>query len=428
MSYLRITICLIFFNFLNYAVGLTPRYSAIVIDAHSGRVLEQDNADKICHPASLTKMMTLYIVFESLKTGKLRMNTQVYVSAHAARQIPSKLGLRPGEYVSVETIIKGLVTKSANDASAAIAEYLGGSEANFAVMMTRKAKMLGMRNTLFKNASGVPNSQQVTTARDMAILSRSLYLHYPKDYRHFRLKAFYHRGQVHRNHNHLLGNRRGLDIDGIKTGYVAASGFNLAASAVRTGSDNKPRRLIAVVLGGPNRHWRDRRVADLLETNFQKTGLGHAPTERRMNNDYDNDFDDDKDDDEAVVTAFLKEETQKLETPKPAKPLVQPIAVNWAPPPTKHKAENTAVKKINMAGKNLWGVQFGTYKSLKEAKLNARKTLTILKSGEVSTPKVTKGKKSFYGARLLGITKEEAERVCRKYALNRSECRLLASY
>jgi hypothetical protein len=173
-------------------------------------------------------------------------------------------------------------------------------------------------------------------------------------------------------------------------------------------------------------------VADLLETNFQKSGLGHTSNERRMNNDYDNDndtdFDDDKDDDEAVVTAFLKEETNKIETPKPNKPFVKPIAVNWSPPVRKQKAENTVEKKMNTPGKNLWGVQFGTYKSLKEAKSKARKTLSILKSGEVSTPRVTKGKKSFYGARLLGITKEEAETVCKKYALNGNECRLLASY
>jgi D-alanyl-D-alanine carboxypeptidase len=253
-------------------MGLTPRYSAIVIEANSGQVLEQEGADQICHPASLTKMMTLYMIFEALKAKQIRMDTQVPVSLHAARQIPSKLGLRPGEYVSIETIIKALVTKSANDASAAIAEYLGGSESNFAIMMTRKAKSLNMRHTVFKNASGVPNPQQVTTARDMAILSRSLYLHFPKDCHHFRLRAFHHRGRVHRNHNHLLGKALGSDasikVEGIKTGFVNASGFNLAASAVRVGRDHKPMRLIAVVLGGPNRHWRDRRVAELLEGNF----------------------------------------------------------------------------------------------------------------------------------------------------------------
>jgi D-alanyl-D-alanine carboxypeptidase len=365
-------------------------------------------------------MMTLYVIFESLKAGKLRMNTQVYVSAHAARQIPSKLGLRPGEYVSVETIIKGLVTKSANDASAAIAEHLGGSESNFATIMTRKAKMLGMRNTIFKNASGVPNSQQITTARDMATLSRSLYLHYPREYRYFRLKSFYHRGQVHRNHNHLLGNRRGLDIDGIKTGYVAASGFNLAASAVRTGPDHKSRRLIAVVLGGPNRHWRDRRVAELLETNFYKMGYGQNVTLRKMQDD-DNDKDSVEEDvdDDSEVNAFLKAETMPISAPKQSMHSARPIKINWP-------AANSIKNEIENSNSS-WGVQLGTFRSLTEARSKAKQALRMLKNGEVSTPKMKQGKHSLYGARLLGITKAEAEMACSKYASQRGACRLLAS-
>lgn len=407
MTCLRSFICLILFTYLNGAVGLSPRYSAIVIEANSGRVLQQEDPDKICHPASLTKIMTLYMVFEALKTGRLKMNTQIPVSAHAARQIPSKLGLRAGEYVSVETVIKGLVTKSANDASAAIAEYLGGSESNFAQMMTRKARSLGMRNTTFKNASGVPNASQITTARDMATLSRALYLHYPKDYRYFRIQAFHHRGRVHRNHNHLLGKIPG--VDGIKTGWVAASGFNLSASAVRTGPDKKQKRLIVVVLGGPNRHWRDQRVTNLLEANFQKMGMEHASRTKSY---------DEEEDDDTEITEFLKQETAKVEsrsnTPRP-------ISINWNTGPTKPKPQDTQEK-------DLWGVQIGTYKSLKEAKLRAHKTYTILKSGEISTPKVTKGRKASYGARLIGITRSEAETICKKYAPKGKECRILSSY
>jgi D-alanyl-D-alanine carboxypeptidase len=402
MRCLKLIICLIFLNYFNAAVGLTPRYSAIVIEVNSGRVLDQEGADKICHPASLTKMMTLYMVFESLKAGRIHMDTKVLVSSHAARQIPCKLGLRPGEYVTIETIIKGMVTKSANDASAAFAEYIGGSEANFATMMTQKAKKLGMTKTIFKNSSGVPNSQQITTARDMAILSRALYLHFPKEYRHFRLKAFHHKGQRHHNHNHLLGNRRDFEVDGIKTGYVAASGFNLAASAVRRGPDNKSQRLIAVVLGGPNRHWRDRRVQELLEINFAKVGLGIGTAAK--------DVDEDEEDDEGenTVKAFLKEDAPKLDPIK----VTVPAPTVAAPPPSK---------------KNDWGVQLGTFASVKEAQSKARKSLSLLKSGEISTPRVKQGKRSVYGARLLGITKEEAQNVCRKYAKNGGSCRLLAS-
>lgn len=401
MGYLRFIIYFFVFSHCNYAIGLSPRYSAIVIDANTGRVLEEEGADKICHPASLTKMMTLYIIFDALKMGKISTNTKVPVSAHAARQIPCKLGLRPGETVTVETIIKGMITKSANDASAAIAEYLSGSEANFATLMTRKAKSLGMRHTIFKNSSGVPNVHQVTTARDMAILSRALYLHFPEDYRHFRLQSFHHRGQTHRNHNHLLGKIPGLD--GIKTGWVAASGFNLAASAVRKGPDKKPRRLIAVVLGGPNRHWRDRRIAHLLESNFERLHLGREASREEI----------DEEDDE--VDAFLKEATAKKNTLRVKGPLAP---VRW-PAPSKKPAY-----LHNQEKDHLWGIQLGTYQSLKEARLKAQKTLATLKTGEISTPKVSKGKNLFFGARLLKLSKEEAETVCRKQG---KDCRILAS-
>src|SRR3990167_4873706 len=161
MTYFRLLICIIFLTSFNTTLSLTPRYAAIVIDAHSGKVLDQEGADKICHPASLTKMMTLYMVFEALKAGRITMYSRVPISSHAARQSPSKLGLRPGSSVTVETIIKALTTKSANDCAAAIAEYLGGSESNFASQMTRKARALKMPNTIFKNASGLPNPNQI---------------------------------------------------------------------------------------------------------------------------------------------------------------------------------------------------------------------------------------------------------------------------
>jgi len=410
MRCLKLSIFLLVLSYFNNAVGLTPQYSAIVIEAISGRVLEQEDADRVCHPASLTKIMTLYIVFEALREGRLSMNTQVPVSTHAARQAPSKLGLRAGESISVATIIKGLVTKSANDASAAIAEYLGGSESNFAHMMTRKAKSLGMHHTVFKNASGLPNPYQVTTARDMATLSRALYLHFPKDYRHFRLQSFHHRGHIHRNHNHLLGKVPGLD--GIKTGWVAASGFNLAASAVRMGSNNKPKRLITVVLGGPNRYWRDRRVVSLLETNFQRLGLGNHPIENEIEQDAEKAEADHEED--GIVSAFLKEEMPKKKTNS-----LQPIQINWP-------LRQTNSRHKNSSSKDVWGVQLGTYKSLKEARIKAGKTLTALKSGEVSIPRLSKGKKSSYGARIFGLTKEEAEIACKKYAPKENTCRILA--
>jgi D-alanyl-D-alanine carboxypeptidase len=251
--------------------GYQPKYSAIVMDADTGEILESEDPNGIRHPASLTKMMTLYLLFEELRKGRLSLSTRMSASAHASRQAPSKLGLSPGHTITVAEAIQSLVTKSANDAAVVVAEHLAGSEQAFARRMTQKARALGMHHTTFKNASGLPNPAQVTTAYDMAKLSQALYHDFPQYYRYFKLKHYNHRGTIHRNHNHLLGKVSG--VDGIKTGFIAASGFNLAASAVRYDAANIPHRLIAVVLGGPNRHWRDRQVANLLETNFQRLGI-----------------------------------------------------------------------------------------------------------------------------------------------------------
>jgi D-alanyl-D-alanine carboxypeptidase len=421
---MRTLIYIIFYSFficLTGASGVAPQYAAIVIDAQSGAVMEQENADEILHPASLTKMLTLYMMFEGLKTGKIKMATRIPVSTHASRQIPSRLGLRKGEYITIETIIKSLVTKSANDAAAAIAEYLGGTEANFATMMTRKARSLGMQHSIFKNASGVPNPFQITTARDMATLSRCLYLDFPQEYRYFRLQAFHHRGKIHRNHNHLLGKVPGLD--GIKTGFVTASGFNLAASAIRKGVDNKPVRLIAVVMGGPNRHWRDRRVVELLETNFQKKGIDQKFTS--LLDEQDNDEED------TDVALFLKEEKARE---KAARTVHELVAVKGSPAsaPVEDRQLSTRnkgarKKKSGMVNKNLWGVQIGSYKSRGEAQTNARKTLAMISSGVVSTPRSGRGGKSSYQARLTKLTRKEAEKICRGKLSKTGSCRILSS-
>ncbi len=253
------------------AAAYQPKYSAIVLDAKTGAVLHEEESDGIRHPASLTKMMTLYMLFEAVKSGKVKADATIYISEKASRQAPSKLNLQPGQTISVRTAILALVTKSANDVAVAVGEHLGGSEEAFARKMTLKAQALGMSNTTFQNASGLPNSQQVTTARDMATLSRALYLDFPQEYKYFSTQSFSHKGCIHNNHNHLLGKVNG--VDGIKTGWIVASGFNLAASAIRYDAQDKPHRLIAVVLGGPNRHWRDRRVEELLESHFAERGL-----------------------------------------------------------------------------------------------------------------------------------------------------------
>jgi D-alanyl-D-alanine carboxypeptidase len=224
---------------------------------NSGEVLQATNADSPRHPASLTKMMTLYLLFERLEAGTIKLSTELEVSRHAAAQAPSKLGLKPGETITVEDAIGAIVTKSANDIAVVVAEALGGTETDFAKMMTAKARALGMRNTTYHNASGLPDDRQITTARDQAILGRALQDRFPKYYPYFSMRKFVYHGRSMRNHNHLLGRVDG--VDGIKTGYIRDSGFNIAVS-MRRGS----RHVVAVVFGGPSARWRDARVRDLM--------------------------------------------------------------------------------------------------------------------------------------------------------------------
>ena len=241
--------------------GYSPPTASIVVDGNSGAVLEESNPDALRHPASLTKVMTLYLLFERLDAGKLRLDSQLTVSEHAASQAPTKLGLKPGQTISVEDAIKGIVTRSANDAAVVIAENLGGSEEAFARLMTQKAHALGMNRTTYVNASGLPDDDQITTARDQALLGRAIQDRFPRYYRFFSTTAFVFRGQTIRGHNHLLGSVPG--VDGIKTGFTNASGFNLMTSVHRDG-----RYLLGVVLGGRSAGERDAHMRALVESNI----------------------------------------------------------------------------------------------------------------------------------------------------------------
>jgi D-alanyl-D-alanine carboxypeptidase len=254
-------ICAIPFVTILAAAPALASYASLIMDATSGRVLHETNADLTRYPASLTKMMTLYLLFEAVDNGSLAFDESLPVSEHAASQPPSKLGLKPGQSISVENAILGLVTKSANDVAAAVAERLGGSESRFAWLMTAKARQIGMFRTTFANASGLPDPDQVTSARDMAILALALLHDFPYYYHYFSTDHFYYGGAVHANHNRLLGAYEGLD--GIKTGYTHSSGFNLVASAMRDG-----RRLIGVVLGARSPANRSLIMASLLDQAF----------------------------------------------------------------------------------------------------------------------------------------------------------------
>jgi D-alanyl-D-alanine carboxypeptidase len=243
------------------APAWAEKYASIVIDLDTAQVLHASEADATRHPASLTKVMTLYLVFEALEAGKLKINERMTVSKLAARQQPSKLGLKAGSTIKVEDAIRALVTKSANDVAVVFAERLGGSESKFVAKMNAKAKELGLQSTTFRNPSGLPNSRQVTTARDMAKLAEAMFLDHKDHYNYFSLPSFTWNKRKYENHNTLLKTVQG--VDGIKTGYTNASGYNLMASAERDG-----RRVIAVMLGGLSGKSRDQHVRELLEAAF----------------------------------------------------------------------------------------------------------------------------------------------------------------
>ncbi|MFY9695899.1 MAG: serine hydrolase [Xanthobacteraceae bacterium] len=248
------------------AEGYDPPFASIVVDGNSGAVLQASNPDALRHPASLTKVMTLYLLFERLDAGRVKLDTPLPVSEHASEQDPTKLGLKPGQTITVEDAIKGIVTRSANDAAVVIAEYLGGSEQAFAKMMTQKARALGMAHTTYVNASGLPDDDQNTTARDQALLGRAIQDGFPRYYKYFSTQAFVFRGETIRGHDHLLSEVEG--VDGIKTGFTRASGFNLLTSLHRDG-----RYLVAVVMGGPSASERDARMRGLIADHFKEASL-----------------------------------------------------------------------------------------------------------------------------------------------------------
>lgn len=291
----------------------SPAFSEIIVDANSGAVLSSNNPDGSRHPASLTKIMTLYLLFERLEAGKITLDTELPVSEHASEQAPTKLGLRPGQTIRVEDAIKGLVTRSANDAAVVIAEAIGGDEEDFAKLMTRKARMLGMSRTTYHNASGLPDDEQVTTARDQSTLGRAIQDRFPRYYRYFSTLSFTYRGHSIANHNHLLGSVEG--VDGIKTGYTRSSGFNLVTS-IRRGN----RHLVGVVMGGRSASSRDATMRSLLAENLEKASGRRtvaAITERNPASD---------------ANTELADNDDAAPTQAPSAPPAAPVAITPASP------------------------------------------------------------------------------------------------
>ena len=356
--------------------------ASIVLDAESGRVLQSNDADDIKYPASLTKIMTLYLTFEALKKGQVKLTDRFTVSREAADMPPTKLGLQRGETIKVEDAILGLVTKSANDAAAVVAENLAGSESRFAEQMTRKAKKLGMTHTQFRNASGLPDDDQVTTARDMAVLARAIMRDFPEYYPYFSRESFTFRGRTHRNHNHLLGQYEGAD--GVKTGYIRASGFNLVASSKRGDT-----RLIGVVLGGKTARSRDKAMEKLLDRTFA-----------RLDTQTD------------VMIAAHK--------PAPDSAGLGLISsANAAERMSKSAARNAAA----------WAIQVGAYRNYRSAEKRANRAADllpgVLADTDVSIESGRDKKGEVYRARIVGLERDEAADACKLLKRKRFGCMIV---
>ncbi|MDP1699798.1 MAG: D-alanyl-D-alanine carboxypeptidase [Aestuariivirga sp.] len=428
-----------------------PKFAAIAVDARTGKILFSSDIDEQRYPASLTKVMTLYVLFQDLKAGRFKLTSDLKISMRAASMQPTKLGLKPGETIAVEDAIKVLVTRSANDIATAIGENLEGTEASFAARMTRTARAIGMSKSTFKNASGLPNPGQVTTARDIATLSLRLQRDFPEYYSYFRISSFDYKGQTIRTHNRLLGKFQGTD--GIKTGFIRASGFNLTTSAKR---GNK--RIVGVVMGGSSGGARDKYMMTMLEKAFPKCVDGETiaaaagtakgasvpdtkiaavlPKEKPVTDKKGLDKkiqaasiadspvaaeetnfeklmagqDDVSAPDTKVLEAKIEEAANEpAEKPAEQIPAKLPFEVkNEVPVP----AEKKAVASVESS----WNIQIGAYPKKEEARLKLKEIRAsgyeFLSGKQAITVEVQKGAKTVYRARFSGFTQKTAKAAC----------------
>lgn len=354
------------------AAPLKRTQSSIVIDATTGKVISSSNADERRYPASLTKLMTLYIAFDALDKGKLKLSDNLKVSRRAANQVPSKIGVVAGSTIKAKDVINALIVKSANDCAVVLAEHLGKTEENFAKIMTKTAKELGMKHTTFKNASGLHHSQQKTTARDMAILGSAIYHHFPEYYDLFSTKKFTYNGKTYKTHNHLLKNYTGAD--GMKTGYTYLAGYNIVTSAQR---DNN--RVIAVTMGHDSIKNRDYKVAQLMNTGFSK-----------LNNSYQY---------RAIANLDITQTTSDILT---------------------SDDQN-----------NLWGIQVGAFSNYAKARSYALGIQNQLKPDYASKTSVhvepfSKGYTVVYRSQLIGLKKNEADKSCNQLKHKNKSCMVVS--
>ncbi|MGD1876615.1 MAG: serine hydrolase [Kiloniellaceae bacterium] len=377
----------------------SARYASIVVDADSGQVLHAVNADTRNFPASLTKMMTLYLLFEALEKGKLKLDDKLTASKRAVGMPPSKLGLKQGETIKVEDAIMALTTKSANDVAVVIAEALAGKETTFAKLMTERAQEIGMSRTTFRNASGLPNRAQKSTARDMVRLAKALMEDFPQYYHYFSETSFSYHGRSYRNHNRLLKAYNGTD--GIKTGYTRASGFNLVSSVERSG-----RRIIAVVFGGKTAKSRDNHMVKLLDRGFTKMASMGVQTIPPV----------------PVANPFQNPEATGVEVAA-AEPVPAPLRTR----PVKPVAASSQIAAIDTSDMladaeemtNDWTVQVGAFTRFKAAHVSAKAALSTapraLEGAKVTIEKIESTSVGvLYRSQLTGLYEQQARDACQE--------------
>ena len=422
---------------MSSAAQANPRYAAIVVDVESGEVLHAANADATRYPASLTKMMTLYMLFDALEKGDLRLDQPLTVSAQAESMPASKLWLKRGSSITVEEAILALIVRSANDVAVVVAEALGGSEREFGRMMTARARELGMPNTVFRNASGLPDGGQTTTARDMATLSIRLMQDFPRHYHYFSRQSFTYRGTTHNSHNRLVRNYAGAD--GLKTGFIRASGFNVATSAVRN-----DRRLVSVVMGGFTAASRDAHMADLLDRGFVRASL-YGRGDWVAQADFSGDRMGISDMPAAapapspspaaparepqVQLASLQQPSGESSLPRAAQgsandPIRELIARSESPrqgTETRHRLE-----PVGSSGS--WGVQVGAFSDPDNARSLASRAADRLTS-ELAGARIAVdeagGPQKVFRARLVNLDENQAYRACRSLAQEGMDCMVI---
>jgi D-alanyl-D-alanine carboxypeptidase len=390
------------------------RYKAIVVEADSGKVLFSRNADGRHYPASLAKLMTLYLVFEAVEAGSLSFEQRVRISNRAAGQTPSRIGLKPGRTIPVEDAVLAMVTKSANDAATVLAEAISKTEVNFAKVMTETAKRLGMKNTVFRNATGLPNRRQISTARDMAVLAQALMREFPQHYHYFSTKRFTWGKRTYENHNSLLKTYSG--VDGLKTGYIRAAGFNIATSAQRDG-----KRLIGIVLGGRTSKWRDRKMAHLLNIGFNRLQTLQVVEEREKSPPPQL-FEPNNTEQELAQIGPLDAIAEMIKSFRTAMPIPKPRSskldlIKPKPPaPPKAKAEGTGS----------WGIQVGAYSTYGTAFQRIQDAVdalpNVLTSARTVVDRAFGVSRRLYRARLLGISEQSARNACRTLIIHQFVC------